>query len=122
MKMRSPAPGKNTLSAEVQDISRNGIWLLIRGKEYFLAYADYPWFKEAKLAAIYNLKLLHGTHLHWPDLDVDLELDSLQQPGKYPLVCKIDGTCVSDGSTSTLSAKKVRKPSKRGVTAGARRA
>lgn len=65
-----------------------------------------PWFKEAKLAAIYNLKLLHGTHLHWPDLDVDLELDSLQQPGKYPLVYKIDGSCVSDGSTSALSAKK----------------
>lgn len=120
--MRSSAPGKNTLPAEVQDISRNGIWLLIRGKEYFLAHADYPWFKEAKLAAIYNLKLLHGTHLRWPDLDVDLELDSLQRPGNYPLVYKIDGTCVNDASASTLSAKKVRKPSKRGVTASTRRA
>lgn len=110
--MRSSALGKNTLPAEVQDISRNGIWLLIRGKEYFLAYADYPWFKEAKLAAIYNLKLLHGTHLHWPDLDVDLELESLKQPGKYPLVYKLDGTCVADGSIYALSDRKVRKASK----------
>lgn len=86
--MRSSAPGKNTLSAEVQDISRNGIWLLIQGKEYFLAYADYPWFKEATLSAIYNLKLIRGTRLHWPDLDVDLELESLQRPEKYPLVYK----------------------------------
>jgi hypothetical protein len=112
MKMRSSAPGKNTLPAEVQDITRNGLWLLIRGKEYFLAHADYPWFKEAKLAAIYNLKLLHGTHLHWPDLDVDLELDSLQQPGKYPLVYTLDATRVADGSADALPAKKARKPSK----------
>lgn len=84
--MRSSAPGKGTSLAEVQDISRNGIWLLVRGREYFLAYADYPWFQEAKLAEIYNLQFSHGTHLYWPDLDVDLELESLQQPGKYPLV------------------------------------
>ena len=88
--MRSSALGKNTSPAEVQDISRNGIWLLIQGREYFLAYAEYPWFKEATLSAIYNLELLHGTHLHWPDLDVDLELESLQQPERYPLVYKKD--------------------------------
>ena len=86
--MRSSAPGKNTSPAEVQDISRNGVWLLVQGKEYFLAYADHPWFKEAKLAEIYNLKLIHGTHLYWSDLDVDLELESLQQPERYPLVYK----------------------------------
>lgn len=86
--MRSSALGKSISPAEVQDISRNGIWLLVQEKEYFLPYSDYPWFKEAKLAAIYNLKMLHGSHLHWPDLDVDLELESLQQPEKYPLVYK----------------------------------
>jgi hypothetical protein len=86
--MRSSALGKNTSPAEVQDISRNGIWLLIQGREYFLPYAEYPWFKEARLSAIYNLELLHGTHLHWSDLDVDLELESLQQPERYPLVYK----------------------------------
>jgi hypothetical protein len=86
--MRSSALGKSTSPAEVQDISRNGIWLLILGREYFLPYAEYPWFKEAKLSEIYNLELLHGTHLHWSDLDVDLELESLQQPERYPLVYK----------------------------------
>ena len=107
--MKSSALGKNTLPAEVQDISRNGIWLLVQGKEYFLAYTDYPWFKDAKLTAIFNLKLLHGTHLHWPDLDVDLELDSLEQTGKYPLVYKLDRICVADGSTKPLSGKKKSK-------------
>jgi hypothetical protein len=86
--MRSSAPGKSTSLAEVQGISRNGLWIYVRRKEYFMPYADYPWFEEAKLSEIYNVKLLHGTHLHWPDLDVDLELISLEQPEKYPLVYK----------------------------------
>ena len=110
--MRSSAPGKNILSAEVQDISRNGIWLLVQGKEYFLAYAHHPWFKEAKLTAIYNLKLLHGTHLHWPDLDVDLELASLQKPENYPLVYQLEQSVVADRSTNALSKKKSRKSSR----------
>ena len=104
--MRSSGPGKSTSPAEVQDISRNGIWLLVRGKEYFLAYTDYPWFKEAKRAEIYDLKLLHETHLRWPALDVDLELESLQQPDKYPLVYKDEKTCVAEGSRGAPSQKK----------------
>lgn len=73
-----------------------------------MAYSDYPWFKDATLGAIYNLKLLHGSHLHWPDLDVDLELESLQQPEKYPLVYKQDRAVVADAP----SARKIRKASK----------
>ncbi|MFI5361659.1 MAG: DUF2442 domain-containing protein [Elusimicrobiota bacterium] len=110
--MRSSAPGRSTSNAEVQNISQNGTWLLVQGTEYFLPHADYPWFKEAKLAAIYNLKLLHGTHLHWPDLDVDLELESLQRPDRYPLVYKRPQTCVADASTSARTAKKIRKTHK----------
>jgi len=29
--------------------------------------------------------LLHGYHLYWPELDVDLEIDNLENPEKYPL-------------------------------------
>jgi hypothetical protein len=32
------------------------------------------------------VELLHGFHLHWPELDVDLELQSLQAPDQFPLV------------------------------------
>jgi hypothetical protein len=78
--------GENILEAEVLNISRHGIWLYVKGKEYFLPYKEYPWFKEAKVSEIYNLELVHGFHLHWPDLDVDLELESLENPEKYPLV------------------------------------
>jgi hypothetical protein len=70
----------------VQDISKNGIWIFVKDREYFLPYKDYPRFKEAKVSEIHNVKISHGSHLHWPDLDIDLELESLQYPERYPLI------------------------------------
>lgn len=83
--MRSNKHGKNTLKAEVLNISQNGIWLLIDDSEYFLSHKEFPWFAKAKIQEIQNVKLLHGRHLYWQDLDVDLELDSLRKLSSYPL-------------------------------------
>jgi hypothetical protein len=66
--------------------SRFGIWLLVYNIEYFLNYTDYPWFQNAKLSDVYEVELLHETHLHWPTLDVDLEIESLENLEQYPLV------------------------------------
>ena len=87
--MKLKSLGKNILNAEVVQISLHGIWLLVKGTEFFLSYEQFPWFKEATIAQIHNLKLLHGFHLRWPDLDVDLELDSLIHPEKYPLTYRL---------------------------------
>ncbi len=89
--MKSSRTGKSIskTKAEVANISANGLWLLIEKQEYFLPYNKFPWFKNAKVAEILNLKYMHGCHLHWPDLDVDLELDSLKFLEKYPLVYKL---------------------------------
>ena len=84
--MKSSALGKSTSPVEVQEISHYGVWIYVKGREYFLPYKDYPWFKEAKISEVFNVQLLHGMHLHWPDLDVDLELEALQHPEKYPLI------------------------------------
>ena len=86
--MKLKMHGKNTLSAEVTQISPHGIWLLVKGMEYFLPYEDFPWFKKGSVKQILNVQLLHGFHLRWPDLDVDLELDSLERIEKYPLIYK----------------------------------
>lgn len=80
--------GKSTLEAEIQNISKFGIWLLVQGKEYFLSYKDFPWFKGAKPNSIKNVRLINQDHLHWPALDVDLELESVKKPQKYPLKYK----------------------------------
>ncbi len=84
--MKSAIRGKNISGAEVQDITPHGVWLYVKGAEYFLPYAQYPWFINAKVADIYKLLLLHENHLYWPKLDVDLELKSLQNPENYPLI------------------------------------
>lgn len=85
--MKSPKRGIDT-SASVENITPFGIWLYVRGREYFLSYKDYPYFKEQRLSDIQNVKLLHGCHLYWPELDVDLEIDNLENPEKYPLKFK----------------------------------
>lgn len=82
--MKSSIIGISTSVAEVLNISKHGIWLDVKGKEYFLSFKEFPWFKQANVAAVLNVKLLHGYHLYWPDLDVDLELGSIEYPEKYP--------------------------------------
>ena len=86
--MKLSRHGKSISEAEVADISPHGVWLNTQGSEYFLPYEEYPWFKDAKVLDIFNVQLLHGDHLHWPVLDVDLEIDSLKHPEKYPLLYK----------------------------------
>ena len=77
--------GRSISRVDVVNVSKDGIWLYVKPKEYFLTYEDFPWFKNAKISEIYNVKLLHGNHLRWPLLDVDLELESLEHPERYPL-------------------------------------
>jgi hypothetical protein len=82
--MRLSKRGKPT-SISVENITPFGIWLFVQGKEYFLSYEEYPYFRDQTLGAIQTVELLHGYHLYWPELDVDLELDNLEHPEKYPL-------------------------------------
>ena len=71
---------------EVSNISRKGIWILLKGKEYFLPYDRYPWFKGEAPSRLRRVTLSHGHHLRWQALDVDVELESLESPEKYPLI------------------------------------
>ena len=86
--MKSQTPGTSTSDAEVTNIDTHGIWVLVKSKEYFLPYEHFPWFKDAKVRDIVDVRLLHGKHLYWPTLDVDLTIDALSNPDKYPLVAR----------------------------------
>ncbi len=77
---------KTTSEVEVINITKNGLWLLVQKKEYFLPYTEYPWFSEAKISDIHNVNLENFNRLHWPSLDIDLEIDCLDNLEKYPLV------------------------------------
>ncbi|MCX7030241.1 MAG: DUF2442 domain-containing protein [Spirochaetes bacterium] len=71
---------------EVANIDQFGFWIIVGGREHFLPFKDFPWFRQATLDQILRVELLHDDHLRWPDLDVDLCLDSIEHPESYPLV------------------------------------
>jgi hypothetical protein len=73
---------------EVGNIDRHGLWLFVDDKEYFVPLDSFPWFRNATIGQIINVDLLDGDRLHWPDLDLDLSLESLANPEPSPLVLK----------------------------------
>lgn len=86
MEKKLKKPGKSiSASAEVQNISNQGIWVLVNKQEFFMPFADFPWFLKATIEQIYTLEFFYGKHLHWPLLDIDIELESLRHPDSYPL-------------------------------------
>ena len=86
--MKSEKRGKATLVVEVTQIDEQGIWLLLHDTEMFLPFEKFPWFRNASVGAIQNVELLNEDHLHWPDLDVDLHVESIEFPERFPLVSK----------------------------------
>ena len=71
---------------EVTKISRAGFWLLLGSKEKFVAFKEFPWFREASVTAITTVERPSANHLYWPELDIDLAVDALDHPERYPLV------------------------------------
>lgn len=86
--MKSEALGKSTSVVEVTNISSHGFWLLLDDRELCLPFEQFPWFADAPVKSILNVKLLHHRHLYWPDLDVDLSIESVEHPERFPLVSK----------------------------------
>ena len=78
--------GKNISKAEITNISEHGFWILLSGKEYYLPFEKYPWFKDAKISTIFNVEVFNNNHLFWRDLDVDLSIKILENPDNYPLI------------------------------------
>ena len=86
--MKSGTLGTDTLEVEVTQISKHGIWLLLGEKEFFLSFDNFPWFRNAAVSAIHNVNLLNANHLYWSDLDIDLAVESLEHPERFPLIAK----------------------------------
>lgn len=79
-------PGASTLEVEITNISRHGFWLLLGEEELFVPFSEFPWFKDASVSKLLNVEYPESHHLYWPDLDVDLAVDSIRHPERFPLV------------------------------------
>ena len=81
--------GKIASDVEVTNISAHGIWLLVGERELFLSYEDFPWFKEVTIGNILHVEQPMPGHFYWPDLDVDLGIESIEHPERFPLKAKV---------------------------------
>ena len=86
--MRSAPPGKNTSEVEVTNVSRHGFWLLIDERELFLPSDKFPWFRDVPVGQLLRVEQPHRSHIYWPDLDVDLDVESIEFPERFPLVSR----------------------------------
>lgn len=77
--------GTKTFPAEVTHISTFGIWLLSEDKELFLSYNEFPWFKNQTVEAILQVEEPRPRHYYWPKIDIDLTLDMIENPERYPM-------------------------------------
>lgn len=86
---KSSARGART-SPEVQvlGLTPHALWLMVRNRELMLDFKNFPWFRRATMDQVCDVALHHGQHLHWPQLDVDLHLDSIEHPERFPLIAR----------------------------------
>lgn len=86
--MKSARRGDDTSSVEVSGISAHGVWLLVGDRELFLSFKEFPWFRDAAVADVLNVERPQPHHLYWPALDIDLAVDSILEPERYPLISR----------------------------------
>ncbi len=93
--MKSAKLGKRTSQVEVTNVSKHGFWLLIGDKERFVPFDQFPWFRNAPIGHLLNVELPSTHHLYWPDLDVDVAVESIDHPERFPLVSKVRSSAPS---------------------------
>ena len=78
-------PGTATLEAEVTNVSPRGLWLLLGDEELHVPFSEFPWFKKATIEQLADVQRPTLNHLYWPQLDVDLSVESIRDPAAFPL-------------------------------------
>lgn len=87
--MKSAALGNSTSGPEVTNVSQHGFWLLLEREELFLPFVHFPWFKDAPIGKVLCVEQSSAQHLYWPDLDIDLAVESIRHPERFPLVSRV---------------------------------
>ena len=86
--MKSAKPGKRISEVEVTNVSQHGFWLLLGRRELFLSFEHFPWFREVPIGQLVNVEVPSAHHLYWPELDIDLAVESIEHPERFPLVSR----------------------------------
>ncbi|MHB8947745.1 MAG: DUF2442 domain-containing protein [Rhodoferax sp.] len=80
--------GTITSAPEVTHVSKHGLWLLLVEEELFLPFEHFPWFRQATIDQLSQVEWPAPDHLYWPQLDVDVCVESIRNPAAFPLLSK----------------------------------
>ena len=81
-------PGTVISAPEVTHVSRHGLWLLHGDEELFLPFEQFPWLRGATIDQITQVEAPSPDHLYWPELDIDLSVESIRHPEAFPLISR----------------------------------
>jgi hypothetical protein len=54
-----------------------------------ISFKLFPWFRAAPVDEVFDVTLASPGHLRWERLDIDIAVESLEHPERYPLVSKL---------------------------------
>jgi len=83
--------GSVTLAAEVTNVSKHCFWLLLGDEELAVPFSEFPWFRKATIEQLSDVQRPSEDHLYWPQLDVDLSVESIRTPQSFPLISRSAG-------------------------------
>jgi hypothetical protein len=84
MSGKGTSQNNGKVKSQITSIEKDSFWLLTDAGEFFVSFEQYPAFKRATIRQIFNFRE-HFGDFHWEELDIDIELDALKFPERYPL-------------------------------------
>jgi hypothetical protein len=66
----------------------HGFRLLLDQEELLVPFTEFPWFKSATIEQILTVEWPSPQHLYWPELDIDLSVESIRNPAAFPLISR----------------------------------
>ncbi len=77
--------GKHIAAPTIAELTEAGFWLVLDDRRIFVDFREFPWFRGRSREELESIERPFPDELRWPELDVDLAVDSLLHPERYPL-------------------------------------
>lgn len=77
------------LSAKVVELARDFMLVDYCGKIYRIDFERYPYFRSCFVSELYNVHA-SAVGLHWPDADIDLEVEYIENPPENTSTVDLD--------------------------------
>lgn len=78
----------DTRSARVTAITETGFTVAVEGRELFVSFDHFPWFRHARVSDLLQVELAGPDHLRWPTIDADVHVRSIEHPEEFPLASR----------------------------------